>query len=76
MFSEANFIPPDHPADEDRGKGVEGHESRIDGPFALDNTSVENHQSWYALQPHEGRGGHLPGIVASVEPWCIGRHGE
>ena len=76
MFSKGNFIRPNHPADEDRGKGVEGHESGIDCPFALDNTRIENHQSRHALQPNKGRSGHLPGIVAGVEPWWIGGHGE
>ena len=76
MFSKADFIRPNHPADEDRREGVEGHESRIDRPFALDNTRIEDHQSWHALQPNEGRSGHLPGIVASVEPWWISSHRE
>ena len=74
MFSEGDFVAPNHPADEDGCEGVESHEGRINGPFALDDAGVEDHESWYRLQPDEGSRGHLPGIVAGVEPWWIGRH--
>jgi len=76
VFSECDLVTPNDPADEDHGKGVEGHEGRVDGPLALDDTRIENHQPRHRLQTHEGRRGHLPGIVALVEPVWLGGHGE
>ena len=74
MFSERNFVGPDDPANEDSRKGVECHEGRVDGPFALDNAGIKDHKSRYTLQADEGGRCQLPGVVAGVEPWWIGRH--
>ena len=75
MFSERDFIRPDDPADEDHGEAIETHESRIDGPFALHDTCVQDHESWHRLQPDEGGSGHLPGVVARIEPCWLSGHG-
>lgn len=75
MFSECDFIAPYDPADEDGAEGIKCHESGVDGPFAFDDTCVQNHESWHGLQPDEGSSGHLPGIVALVEPCWLGGHG-
>ncbi len=76
MFSKRDFIAPNHPADEDGAKGIEAHEGGIDGPFALDDACVQDHESWYRLQTDKGRSSHLPGIVALVEPvWLSGHDG-
>lgn len=47
MFSEGDLVSPNDPADQDCREGVEGHEGRVDGPFTLDDTGVQNHQSWH-----------------------------
>ena len=76
MFPESDFIGPYNPADEDHAEGIETHKGGVDGPFALDDTCVQDHKPWHRLQPDEGGRGHLPGIVARVEPWWLGGHGE
>ena len=74
VLSECDFITPNDPDEEDGGEGVETHEGGIDGPFALDDTRVQDHESRHRLQADDGRSGHLPGIIARVKPiWC--RHG-
>ena len=75
MGSECDFISPYHPAEEDGGEGIEPHESGVDGPFALDDTCVQNHESWHRLQADDGGSSHLPGIVARVKPIVCRRHG-
>ena len=74
MISKCDFVAPDDPADEHGGEGIETHESGIDGPFALHNTGVQDHESWHRLQPDEGSSSHLPGIVALVEPSWLSSH--
>ena len=75
VLPERDLVAPDDPADEDGAEGVEGHEGGVDGPFALDDAGVQDHEARHRLQPHEGGGGHLPGIVALVEPVGLGGHG-
>ena len=75
MFSEGDFIAPYDPADENGAEGIKGHEGGVDGPFALDDTCVQDHESWHRLQADEGGSGHLPGIVALVEPCWLSGHG-
>ena len=75
MDTESDLVAPDDPANEDGGKGIKGHEGGIDGPFALDDAGVEDGESGDGLQPHEGGRGHLPGIVALVEPVWLSGHG-
>ena len=75
MFSECNFVAPNHPANEDGAEGIECHERGIDGPFALNDACVQDHESRHRLQPDEGSSSHLPGIVAFVEPCWLGGHG-
>ena len=76
MFPECNLVGPDDPAYEDHREGVEAHKGGVDGPFAFDDAGVEDHQAWDGLQTDEGGSGHLPGIVALVEPVWLGGHGE
>ena len=68
MLSEGHFVAPDHPADEDHGEGVEAHKGTVDGPFRFHDAGVQDHQAGDRLHTHQGRRGHLPGIVALVEP--------
>ena len=75
MFSEGDLVAPYDPANEDGGEGIEGHESRVDGPFALNDTSIQDGESWHRLQANEGGSSHLPGIVAFVEPVWLSGHG-
>lgn len=75
VFPERDFVAPYDPADEDGAEGVECHEGGVDGPFTLDDARVQDHEPWHRLQPHEGGGGHLPGIVALVEPVWLRGHG-
>ena len=50
LFSEAHLVGPNDPADEDGGKGVKRHESRVDGPFPLHDTCVQDNETGYALK--------------------------
>ena len=75
MVSKRNFVAPYHPANQDGGEGIEGHESGVDGPFALDDTGVQDGESWHRLQPDKGGSSHLPGVVALVEPIWLSGHG-
>ena len=76
MFPERDLVAPDDPADEDGREGVKSHEGGVDGPFALDDTGVQDGESGHGLQPDEGGRGHLPGIVALVEPVWLRCHGD
>jgi len=62
-LSEARFVCPQHPADEDGGKGVEAHEGRIDGPILRHGAGIHHNKAGYRLQGHQGGGRQLPGIV-------------
>nr|GMC63170.1 hypothetical protein CDL12_06077 [Ipomoea batatas] len=42
LLAEGHLICPGDPADDDGGEGVERHEGGVDGPFFLDNASVED----------------------------------
>ncbi len=74
MFSERDLIAPYDPADENGAEGIETHEGGVDGPFALDDACIQDHETWHRLQPDEGGSGHLPGIVALVEPCWLSSH--
>ena len=81
MFPEGDFVGPDYPADEHHGERIETHKRAIDGPLRLHDAGVEDHEAGDGLQAHEGGCGHLPGIVAFVQPvgvddcrhdgWCF-----
>ena len=73
LKAEAHSVPPQHPAQEDHGEGVEGHEGGIDGPLVFDPAGIENDQAGDTLERDQTTGGQLPGVVAAVQP---GRGGE
>lgn len=64
-----HLVGPEDPAEEDHGKGVEGHKGRVDGPFPLDYASVQNDKARYTLHAHHGRRRQLPCIVSFVHPF-------
>lgn len=68
LGAERHLVAPEHPADHDAGEGIKGHEGRVDGPFVLHPSRIENDKAWDRLQRDEGAGSQLPGVVARVEP--------
>lgn len=91
LLPEGHLVGPHHPADDNGGEGVESHEGRIDGPFLLNYAAIEDDEAWDALQADKSGGGHLPSVIAFVQPvgdgsrgvglvslWdcgCVGSHG-
>ncbi|PIN21231.1 hypothetical protein CDL12_06077 [Handroanthus impetiginosus] len=68
LLPEGHLVGPYDPADDDGGESVEGHESGVDGPFLFNDAAVEDDEAGDALEADEGGGGHLPGVVAFVQP--------
>lgn len=71
MLPKTHFVRPENPTDENGGKSVKGHESRIDGPFALDDACIENDEARNTLETDEGASSELPGIIAMIEPASV-----
>jgi hypothetical protein len=56
LFSEAHLVCPNDPADKDGSKGVKRHEGRVDGPFSLHNTCIQDNEAGYALKSDQTGG--------------------
>nr|GMC95408.1 hypothetical protein Iba_chr05cCG8260 [Ipomoea batatas]GMC99716.1 hypothetical protein Iba_chr05eCG8350 [Ipomoea batatas] len=66
LIPEGHAVTEKNPTDENRGEGVESHESRVHRPFLLHYAPVEDNEARHALEPHQGARRHLPCVVAFV----------
>ena len=65
----------EHPDDQDDGEGREREHHAVHGPPLLHDAAVEHDQAGDAHQADERRGGHLPGVIARVQPGWIWKYG-
>ena len=68
LRAETHPVRPQHPADEHGGESVEGHEGRVDGPFVLHPSRVQDHQARDTLEPDQRPGRQLPRILPGIPP--------
>ena len=66
--AEAHLERVEHPDDQDDREGDEREHHAVHGPALLHHAAVEHDETRDAHQPHERRRGHLPGVVAGVQP--------
>ena len=71
-LAEAHLERPQDPHDEGQAERAEHHHHRVDREFPLDDPAVENRERRDAHQADERRRRHLPGVIASAEPACVG----
>ena len=55
LFAKSHVERIDDPDDECSCKGVKRHESRVDRPFGLADTGIEDDETWNALERDESR---------------------
>jgi hypothetical protein len=56
MSSERHVVGPNAPADHDGREGIEDHERGVDGPFCLDETTVNDDKTGNTLESNDSGG--------------------
>jgi hypothetical protein len=71
--AEAHVESPQRPRHKHQAERHERQHHAVDGPALLHHAAVEHDQSRDAHQTDERCGGHLPGVVARVQPGWVRR---
>ena len=69
--AEAHLERPQHPGHQHQREGDEREHHAVDRPALLHDAAIQDRQARQAHQPHERRGGHLPRVVAGVQPTWV-----